>query len=406
MKARLVAGLAGTFAASALALVVLYLVLAPGVGRAARTVFGAGGWQGEMPFILTMAATALVGAVIAAKRPRNPIGWLLAVLGLSFVAFPNTVVAAASAAPSGNAPTFIYLVAWVGNWIWVPGHAGALFTLLLFPNGRLLSRRLRPLAFFTAAVLLALLVSAATFRGPLEAAPRLENPFALPIPEPVSATLILAVLALQVLACGLLVVRFWRSRGEERQQMKWVAFGAAILAASFLLNLAGITLPRWTDSLGTAVMISAVAIAVLRHRLYDIDVLINRTLVYGALTGALVAVYAGGVAVLQYAFRALAGQESQLVIVASTLAIAALFSPLRQGIQALIDGLFYRRKYDAQRTLAAFGVRLRGEVELDHLADDFVAVVERTVQPAHASLWLREMIAEPRGLATSEEREN
>lgn len=389
MRVRIVTVLAGTLAAFALALVVLFLVLAPGIGRDAGTVFGPGGWRGELPLILSMAATALVGAVIAAKRPRNPIGWLLTGLGLSFIIFPNVVVVAGVARGDG-ASWPIYLVAWVGNWIWVPGHAGALFTLLLFPNGRLLSRRLRPLAVFTAAVLLALLVSAATFRGPLEAAPWLENPFALPIPESVSAVLVLGVLALQILACGLLVVRFWRARGVERQQMKWVALGAAVLATSFLLNLAGLTLPRWTDSLGTAVMISAVAMAVLRYRLYDIDVIINRTLVYGALTASLALVYFGSVATLQYGFRSVSGGNSQLAIVASTLAIASLFNPLRRRVQAFVDLRFYRRKYDARRTLEAFGSRMRDETDLESLGDDLVAVARETVQPAHAGLWLRE----------------
>jgi len=151
---------------------------------------------------------------------------------------------------------------------------------------------------------------------------------------------------------------------------------------------------------------AAVAVAILRYRLYDIDVIINRTLVYGALTILLALVYFGGVAALQTILRSLTGQGSQLVVVASTLAIAALFNPLRRRVQAFIDRRFYRQKYDARKTLTAFGATLRDEVDLDHLADEFVTVVRQTMRPAHASLWLREAAANPRRPASGEERED
>jgi hypothetical protein len=200
-----------------------------------------------------------------------------------------------------------------------------------------------------------------------------------------------------------MVLRFRRSRGEEREQIKWIAFAASLMAILFLVGFGGSLLaqgaaePLWLKVLSDAVSLSyvgvpvAVGFAVLRYRLYDIDVIINRTLVYGALTAMLALVYFGGVATTQTIFRALTGQEQQpqLAIVASTLIIAALFNPLRRRIQAFIDRRFYRRKYDAAKTLAAFSAKLRDETDLDTLRDDLVGVVMETVQPAHVSLWLR-----------------
>jgi hypothetical protein len=388
---RLGPGLAVSLAALALALLALFLILAPGVQRAYEALYDTGYWFDELPYLVMNVATVLVGTVIAAKRPRNPIGWLLVLVGLSFAAYPVIVVVAASAMAGGaDAPLPIYLVAWVGNWIWVLGVAGMLFTLLLFPSGSLLSRRLRVVAFVTAALAVVLIVVTATSRGPLEAAPRLDNPFALPIPEPVFDVLTFGLLPLMMLACGLLIARFWRSRGEERQQMKWIALGGAIFASSALLNFV-FTLPRWTlFGLPWAAVIAAIAIAVLRYRLYDIDVVINRTLVYGLLTVSLVLVYIGSVVTLQYLFRLLSGGGSQLVIVASTLAIAALFNPLRRRIQEFVDRRFYRNKYDAAKTLEAFSATLRDETDLEALNGELLAVVRETMQPEHASLWLRQ----------------
>jgi hypothetical protein len=381
--------LAASLAALALALLALFSILAPGVQRAYEALYESGNWYDELPYLGLNVATVLVGAVIGAKRPRNPIGWLLCLIGLSFAAYPVIVVVAASAlAGRGDAPLAVYLVAWVGNWVWVLGLAGMLFTLLLFPSGSLLSRRLRPVAFVAATLVVALVVVTATSRGPLEAAPRLENPFALPIPEPAFDVLTFGLLPLVALACGLLIARFWRSKDEERQQMKWVALGGAIFAASALLNLA-LTLPRWTlFGLPWGAMIAAIAIAVLRYRLYDIDVIINRTIVYGSLTATLALLYVGSVVSLQYVFRALTGGGSQLAIVASTLAIAALFNPLRRRIQKLIDRRFYRKKYDAQKTLSAFSKTLREETDLEALNAELLSVIRETMQPEHVSLWL------------------
>jgi hypothetical protein len=192
-----------------------------------------------------------------------------------------------------------------------------------------------------------------------------------------------------------LIVRFYRSRGEERLQLKWFAYAAVL---GFMAILFGsVLVPASIDDMfGTLVWTVAplglpisAGIAIQRYRLYDIDLLINRTLVYGALTVTLVLVYLGGVVLLQQGFISLTGQTSQLAVVASTLAIAALFGPLRGRIQSFIDRRFYRGKYDAARTLEAFSGRLRDETDLNTLSEDLVSVVRETVQPEHASLWLR-----------------
>jgi hypothetical protein len=203
-----------------------------------------------------------------------------------------------------------------------------------------------------------------------------------------------------------LVMRYRRSRGEERQQIKWIAFAASFVGLLYLIAMVCAFIfpsgawfqagsPLWLDLLGYAALSSftlvpiAIGFAVLRYRLYEIDIIINRTLVYGSLTISLALVYVGLVVSLQYVFRALTGGDSQLVIVASTLAIAALFNPLRRRIQSFIDRRFYRSKYDARRTLEEFGARLRDETDLDSLSEDLVGVVRETVRPAQVSLWLR-----------------
>jgi hypothetical protein len=207
--------------------------------------------------------------------------------------------------------------------------------------------------------------------------------------------LLYLTIPLLVVAGGTAVIlRFRRSRGDERQQLKWFAYSVAVMLVVFVfwfsLELSGVAplsaLAFIVPLLGLPI---ATGIAILKYRLYDIDVVINRTLVYGTLTAALAATYLGGVALLQGVFRAVAGQESQLAIVASTLLIAALFNPLRRRIQGFIDRRFYRRKYDAAKTLAAFSAKLRNETDLDALNRELTSVVRETVQPTHVYLWLR-----------------
>jgi hypothetical protein len=295
--------------------------------------------------------------------------------------------------------------------MWAPalGLLGT-YLILLFPDGKLPSRRWQPLAWLSGAVIILVSAGFALSPGTMDSFPGIRNPFGLEgYPWIAEATLVvMLLLPVCMLASALgLVSRFVRSGGEERDQIKWLAFAASILGlgvASF--GIVGIFLPDvlgganrlnplWENLLEDAVTLSfagvplAVGIAILRYRLYEIDIIINRALVYGSLTVTLIALYLGGIVVLQRVFVALTGERSTLAVVASTLAIAALFTPLRRRIQAFIDRSFYRRKYDARKTLEAFSVKLRDATDLDALSDELAGVVRETMQPAHVSLWLR-----------------
>ncbi len=352
-------------------------------------------------FGLAMLMYPLVGALLVSRRPKNPIGWMFCVIGV-FAAL-NAVSAEyttyATMARPDPLPMAAYM-AWLANWAWVPSGLLVIILPLLFPHGRLPSRRWRPALWLAIAIMTALILNRAFVPGPFEDYPSLRNPFGIEGAEGLlralyeANTLLLLMVSLAVAA---LVARFRRSRGDERQQLKWfvyaVAVMAAILAATFiagaLLNKEPVDIAYVPMLASMATLPVAVGIAILKYRLYDIDLLINRTLVYGSLTAALVVVYVGSVVVLQYAFRALTGQESQLAVVASTLAIAALFNPLRRRLQGFVDRRFYRRKYDARKTLEAFSAKLRDETDLEALNNELVGVVRETMQPTHVSLWLR-----------------
>jgi hypothetical protein len=353
----------------------------------------------------------LVGALIASRRPRNAIGWILLAEGLLWMFLGVTdYYGLYGVARPGSVP-FPVGVAAVNNFMWVPavGLLGT-YVFLLFPDGRLPSRRWRPLAWLSGTVITLVSIYVGLAPGALQNLGGIRNPFGLEGYPWVEAAgyFVLPLLPLCMVASVLsLVMRYRRSRGEERQQIKWIAFAASFVGLLYLIAMVCAFIfpsgawfqagsPLWLDLLGYAALISftlvpiAVGFAVFRYRLYEIDIIINRALVYGSLTAMLALVYLCTVVVLQYLFRTLTGQESQLAVVASTLAIAALFNPLRRRIQALVDRRFYRNKYDARRTLEEFSVKLRDETDLGALSNNILTVVRDTMQPEHASLWLRD----------------
>jgi hypothetical protein len=373
-----------------------------------RADLGIGGLVGGAFFL----AFPLVGALIASRRPENAVGWLCLAVGLLWaLSGVFDYYGFYGAATPGSVP-FPVVAAGISDWIWVPaiGLLGT-YVLLLFPDGRLPSRRWRPLAWLSGAVILLLSLGIMLAPGRLDNLAGVRNPTGIEGAEwlVAGAYALLPLLPLCMLASALsLVLRYRRSGGVEHQQIKWIAFAASVVVVLYAIAMiASFVFPEeswttagsvwWLNLLTYAVLASftlvpiAVGIAVLKYRLYEIDIIINRTLVYGSLTVLLVLVYFGGVTATQTLFRYLTGQEQQpqLAVVVSTLAIAALFTPLRRRIQSFIDRRFYRRKYDARKTLEAFSTKLRDETDLNALSDDLVGVVRETMQPAHVSLWLR-----------------
>jgi hypothetical protein len=339
-----------------------------------------------MAFTVMIAAYATVGALVASRRPSNAVGWLLCAVGLATAVerFAERYAPYAQAMDfaGAKAADFLYAIN--------PGILLAIFVPLVFPDGRLPSRRWRPLIWLVVAALAVYVVDAALEPGG-------PDPLGVELPGSVYGVLVDLVIVSLIVgilgAAASVALRLWRARGQQRQQLKWLVYATSVVvigglgAVLFPLPLGDVF---WLVMLiGFAGMPVAMGIAILRYRLYDIDVVINRTLVYGFLSVLLAATYYGSVAVLQGVFRALTGGQSTLAIVASTLAIAALFVPLRRRIQGFIDRLFYRRRYDAAKTLEAFSAKLRDETDLDALSNDLVGVVRETMQPAHVSLWLR-----------------
>ena len=322
-------------------------------------------------FTLAFLAFPIVGVVIASRRPENAIGWMFCVIGVanSLYFFAGEYAVYASATRPGALPGGMW-TAWSQEWTAFVMWSLMFSSLLLFPAGRLPSPRWR-LAAWTFALVFVLMT-------PL-------------------------VFILAFAAPALVFARFWRAGGGERQQIKWFACAAAYfggVAGIDTLNdhvLRDPVIEHATNILLEVAVASipvAVGIAILRYRLYDIDVLINRTLVYGGLTASLAAAYFGGVAGFQRLLAPVVGDTSQLAVVASTLIIAALFTPLRRRIQGLIDRRFYRRKYDAANTLAAFSAKLRDETDLRSLDESLVKTVRNAIQPEHVSLWLKDPAAD------------
>jgi hypothetical protein len=365
----------------------------------------------DRPSILDVLAVGLpvlafptVGAIVASRRPENPIGWIFCVIGLSLIAGVATgeyVLYARHAAPSLPA---VAVVAWIGDWAWVVGLglAGTLM-LLLFPDGRPPSPRWRVVGWLAIVLIGGTVLAYALRPGPLDVDPGIRNPFGIPGPIGDVASAITGLwgwpmVVLIVASLSGFVTRFARARGDERQQLKWVAYATGIAAVGFTGAGLSAALGREQEPyavwfwflllLGLGLIPVAAGIAILRYRLYDIDLLINRTLVYGGLSATLAALYVGLVISLQGVLSGFTGGNS-VAVAASTLAVAGLFQPVRRRIQAAVDRRFYRSRYDTARTLEAFSSGLRSEVDLAHLSEQLRSVVAETLQPASVSVWVR-----------------
>jgi hypothetical protein len=345
---------------------------------------------------------ATVGAIVASRRPSNPIGWIFCLNGLvvALTALAEEYATRGLVSAPGSLE-WARVAAWFQNWAGYLAFPTLLgFLVVLFPHGRLPSRRWRRLTWGLVAVAAVQVASA------MLSARRVESWFRLvplhtsnltrvqalgSVPWAVNQAGWLAAGGLFVVAAAAPLNRLRRARGGERQQLLWFVYAGALFAATVTIGVVGdvISAGFWVNyplSAGLLAMPVATGIAILRYRLFDIDRIINRTLVYGALTVLLGGVYAGLAVGIG---SAVGSNANSLVIAGSTLVVAALFSPARRRVQEFIDRRFYRRKYDAQRTLEAFTARLRDHVELDQLRVHLLAVVDETVQPAQASLWLR-----------------
>jgi hypothetical protein len=333
-------------------------------------------------------AVPVAGFVIASRRPENRIGWLFLVAGLALglSGFSTQYAVHALIVHHGSLPAG-RLFGWLSNWTWVIAVAMLAFLFLLFPTGRLRSRRWRPAAWFVGGVF------ALATGGMLIAATRIwAHPFAYFGPASpggligllyrMTGFLISAALLVSVVA---LVVRFARSAGEERLQLKWCAAAALVLAVVFVATIwLNSAIVNVLESLAFVCLWTAIAVAVLKYRLYDIDRIISRSLAYVIVTGLLVGLYAG---LVLLATRVLSF-HTPVAVATSTLAAAALFSPLRRRVQQVVDRRFNRARYDADQAVAAFAARLKDAVDLDSVRDDLVAVAGQALQPAHLSVWI------------------
>ena len=409
MSGRAASRLSGAVLALALALLVASFVLA--VVNDFASPWDWGTRASSVLFLVPGAAFSCVGAVLAARHPRNAVGWICLGCGLGIgVAVLAAQVALYGVRTGRGDAAIVETGAWLTTWDYLLFIVPlGVYLVLLFPHGRLPSRRWLAVVWLGGISALIAGVSDAILPGPLPAQPTLQNPYAVDgasqLISAIGAAGWLGLVSSMLAAAGSMVGRFRRATGIERQQIKWFALAAAALAVAFfpvvMIDVAidpntNATRPPFGHLLAQDVatvlfagLPIATAIAILRHRLYDIDVVINRTLVYASLTATLAATYLASVLLLQRLLAPVT-EQSDLAIAGSTLAVAGVFRPARRRIQAGVDRRFYRRRYDAARTLERFGTRLRDEVDLDALAVELRAVVGETMQPAHASLWLRE----------------
>jgi hypothetical protein len=358
-------------------------------------------------FLISLQALsfASMGLLVSLRRPENAVGWLFEIVGLFAAAYSfahqyevYALITRQGALPAGEA------FAWLQAWIYVPALVTCFtFVPLLFPTGRLPSRRWHPVLVLNGCALVGVSLADALAPGKISQAP-IENPLGVegPIYEAITLAVPLLFLPATILSVGALVVRWRRARGDERQQLKIFAFAASFLPITVgiwvvtgLFELSGQAVDALEVVLVGAAFLAlpvATGIAILRYRLYDIDRIINRTIVYALVTGSAVAVYAGTVFVVG---TVVVGPSDNLTVAVATLAAAAVFRPALSRVQAFVDRRFYRHKYDAQHTIDAFGARLREETDLDELQQDLVAVARTTMQPEHVSVWLRTQEGRP-----------
>jgi hypothetical protein len=332
------------------------------------------------------AAVPVAGFVLASRRPGNRIGWLFLVAGLALGlnSFSNQYALHALVADRGPVVAG-RAFAWLSNWTWVIPVAMLAFLFLLFPTGRVRSRRWRPAAWFVSgmfalATIAQLIVATRVWAHPFISPAQVAGPTGLLLR--MTAFVISAALLVSVTA---LVVRFAQSSGEERLQLKWCAAAALVLAVVFVasnwVNSAAVNV---LQSLAFVCLWTAIAVAVLKYRLYEIDRIISRTLAYALVTGLLVGVYAGLVLLATQVLRF----HAPVAVAASTLAAAALFNPLRRRVQQVVDRRFNRARYDADQTVAAFAARLKDTVDLHSVRDDLATVVDQALEPAHITVWI------------------
>ncbi|MGI8520545.1 MAG: histidine kinase N-terminal 7TM domain-containing protein [Actinomycetota bacterium] len=341
--------------------------------------------------MVTGLAFGCVGALVSARQPGNAIGWLFCAVGLATALSGPSFIYGQLAVPGRAWGT------WLSNWTGLFTLVTVPLVLLLFPDGKPLSRRWR-LAVWVAGVAMAILeVHNAFAPGRLEDS-TVANPAGIESLTFLNSTWLgwgawLLVGVSVVAGAVSLVLRFRRSRGVQRQQLKWLALAAAMVGLGFVFLVATAGKAEWAGAFtGISILLLPVlvGVAILRYRLYDIDSIVNRTLVYGSVSAVMALVYVVGVVVVGDVIRGITGQNSnQLAVAASTLAVAALFRPARSRLQNLIDRRFYRRKYDATLTVKAFSTRLQEEIDLEALAAELEAVVRHTMQPASVSIWLR-----------------
>jgi hypothetical protein len=350
----------------------------------------------DLSWLLALVSAPTVGAVLATRRPRHPVGWLLLGLGgsIAFLGFADSYVLYGQLARSEALPAARWLAIYSPA-VTLAGVACVSFVLLFTPTGSLPSPRWRWWARVAAAAPVVYLVAITLKSEAVDPAYRsVTNPLGLQALQlPITITHIVAsgiIVVAVVVGAFSLVVRFRRARGTERQQLRWVALAAVLASLAILVALAGMALRNtallpWAFGISFAVLPPAIGAAILRYGLYDLDRILSRTLAYGLLTVLL----GGGYAAVVLGLGRLLGRDSSLVVAGATLAVAVVFQPARRRIQRAVDQRFNRRRYDAARTIAAFSARLREEVDLATLTGDLLAVVEQTMQPTTVSLWLR-----------------